>query len=96
MELLEVKLINSLLVNLEYPDQKSLKLIERKDISTPIPEDGEGSQGDENVYAKVFQSVENPDVYVKVIYHTDSYGYGAFVRGIQFVTPTQKTITIFE
>ena len=93
---MELKLINSLLANLEYPDQKVLKLIERKDISTPIPDDGEGSQGDENVYAKVYQSVEDPNVYVKVIYHTDSYGYGAFVRGIQFVTPVQKTVTVFE
>ena len=93
---MELKLINSLLANLEYPDQKVLKLIERKDISTPIPDDGEGSQGDENVYAKVYQSVEDPNVYVKVIYHTDSYGYGAFARGIQFVTPVQKTVTVFE
>ena len=96
MELLEVKLINSLLSDIESPDQKVLKLIQRIEISTPIAEGGEGSQGDENVYAKIFQSVANPDVYIKVIYYTDSYGYGSYMRGVQFVTPKQKTVTVFE
>ena len=93
---MELQLINKLLKNLECIDQKVLKLIKREDISTPIPEDGEGSQGDENVFTKIYQSVEDPNVYIKIEYYTDSYGYGSYIRGVQFVQPIEKTVTVFE
>lgn len=93
---MDLQLINKLLKNLSYPDQKVLKLIQRDDVKTPIKDNGEGEQGEENVFVKIYQSTENPTVYIKVEYFTDSYGYGSFVRGVQFVQPTQKTVTVFE
>jgi hypothetical protein len=71
-------------------------MIQREDISTPISEDGEGSQGDENTFVKIYQSVQQPEIYVKVEYFTDSYGNGSYVRGVQFVQPREKVVTVFE
>lgn len=93
---MELALINRLLKNIESPDHKILKKVKREEISTPIPKDGEGSQGDENVFAEVYQFVEDPSIYIKVVYYTDSYGYGQYVRGVQFVKPVEKVVTIFE
>ena len=93
---MDFQFLNSLLSNLEYPDQKVLKMVEHKDILTPIPKDREGSQGDENVFVKVYQSVKQPDVYIKIEYFTNSYGYGSYVRGVTFVQPKEKVVTIFE
>lgn len=94
---MDFQFLNSLLKNLEYPDQKVLKLIETKEVSTPINRHyGEGLQGEENVFVKIYQSVQQPTIYIKVMYFTDSYGIGAYVRGIQFVQPIEKTVTVFE
>jgi hypothetical protein len=88
--------INSLFADLETPNPKVLKQVERINISTPISDDGEGEQGEHNVFAKIYQSVEDPTVYIKVTYFTDSYGCGSFVRNVQFVQPTEKTVISFE
>ncbi len=93
---MDFQFLNSLLKNLEYPDSKVLKMLQKEDISTPIPKDGEGSQGDENVFVRIYQSVQQPNIYIKVTYFTDSYGYGSYIRGVQFVQPKEKVVTVFE
>lgn len=93
---MELQQINQLLKNLENPDPKVLKFIKKIDVSTPIPNDGYGSQGEENVFDKVYQSATDPDIYIKVTYYTDSYGYGEYVRSVQFVQPKEKVVTVFE
>lgn len=94
---MDFQFLNSLLKNLEYPDNKLLKQVERQEVSTPINTHyGDGLQGEENVFVKIYQSVQQPNIYIKVTYFTDSYGSGSYVRGVQFVQPKEKTVTVFE
>ena len=93
---MDLKLINSLLANLEYPDRTVLKLVKEEPISTPIHPDGEGSQGESNTFYRVYESVKEPGTFIKILYHTDSYGSGSYITGAQFVTPVQKMVTVYE
>jgi hypothetical protein len=93
---MDLQLLNSLLEDLESIDSKKLRLVDKKDLSTPISKDSDGSQGDENTFEKVYQSVQNPDLYIKILYYTDSYGYGEFIRGVKIVKPIEKVVTVFE
>ena len=94
--MMELQFLNSILKNLEYPNAKVLKRITQVSVRTPIPEDGDGSQGDENEFDIVYQSVEKPEIYIKVSCFTDSYGSGSYIRGVQFVQPQEKTITVYQ
>lgn len=93
---LDLKTLNNLLKNLQSPDNKILRRVERKEISTPITPEMDGYQGEENIYIEVYEIISQPGLFLKIEIYTDSYGDGTFVRGVQFVTPKQKTITIYE
>ena len=54
----------------------------------------EGKQGDSSEFHEVYQIV--PDVFIKLIVNTDSYGSNEFVAGFQIVTPKIKTVTAYE
>ena len=54
----------------------------------------EGRQGDSSEFHEVYQIV--PDVFIKLIINTDSYGSNEFVAGFQIVTPKIKTVTAYE
>lgn len=56
---------------------------------------GEGSQGDSNEIYEVYP-IDGSDLFIKLRISSDSYGDNEFVDGIQFVQPTQKTVTNYE
>lgn len=93
---MELKKLNELLKNLEYPDAKKLKYVQKDSIRTPISEMGEGMQGDQNEWAVVYQVLGENDLYLKIYYYSDSYGGGEYISGVEFVKPTEKVVTVFE
>jgi len=66
----------------------------RKDVEKEIL-DPRGSQGDEEIFFNIYK-VKEEDLYIKVEHYTDSYGNGDMVRGVQFVSPIEKTVQVFE
>lgn len=93
---LDLKQLNAVLENLQYPNRSLVESVQREDIDTPIRADDDGRMGEENVYSNVYKIKGMDNLYLKVIYHTDSYGDGDYVRGVQFVVPVEKTVKIFE
>lgn len=64
---------------------------------TPIPEDGEGNQGESNEIFKFYKHPGLPEgVFMRETYNSDSYGYNYALSSITFVKGVEKTIKIFE
>lgn len=92
---MDYKKINSWLDDISKGNKK-LKFIERKSGHVGILEDSEGSQGEYNEYFDIYQVVEDPEVFIKASYMTDSYGEGNNLHSITFVKGVKKTIEVFE
>ncbi len=97
---MDYKKLNEALTNLDNASSNpNLKLVERVEIRNGVDDSyGDGVQGEENVYDIIYKIVgsSDEDPYIKITYFTDSYGYGSFVRSVQFVYPTTKTVKVFE
>jgi hypothetical protein len=87
--------LNAILGDLNNIDPKLVEFIKKEEINTPISEEDEGIQGEENTSSKVYK-VKGENVFIKVLYYTDSYGYGEYARGIQFVQPIKKEVIDYE
>lgn len=89
---MDYKEVNEVLGELRVLRQNN-NLVERT-VVNEITSDG-GSQGESNEIYEVYKTkIEGVFVKLKISY--DSYGYNEFVDGIQFVRPTEKTITTYE
>lgn len=91
--MMDYKKLNNLLKNLQNVDSKLLKFVERQTEYEITDEDGE--QGAEGVYYNIYEIIGEKDLYLKVEFYTDSYGYNDAPRGVQFVKPVEKKITAY-
>ncbi len=92
---MDYKRINSWLDDLTAKN-KQLKFIEKINGHQGIPENYEGNQGEYNEYSNIFQVIDEPEIFIKVTYQTDSYGSNDSLTSIQFVQGVKKTIEVFE
>lgn len=68
-----------------------------KNISITTDENfGRESQGDEGECVCIFQVKNLEDVFVKIIFTTDSYGEESKEKYVQFVEQKEKTVTVYE
>jgi hypothetical protein len=83
--------LNELLKNLETYryNQKRLQKDVVKEITGEI-------QGEEGLWFEVYKLDFEEDLYIQLEIRTDSYGECERIVGIQFVKPTEKTVTVFE
>lgn len=59
--------------------------------------EGEGNQGEEGSFYRIYQLNEDFDNHhLKITYYTDSYGDGEAIESIKFVTPIEKTINTYK
>lgn len=97
---LNIDLLNKILSNLECPDNnKELEFAKRIEIDMAVTKSsygGEGVQGAEDIYAKVYKIKSEDNLFLKIEYFTDSYGDNESVRSVKFVIPSTKTIQVFE
>lgn len=91
---MDYKKLNSWLNNLNFINSKDLEYIEKQVIKEIKDPDGE--QGEEGVFYKIYRIKSEDNLYLRVEYYTDSYGYGEFIRGVQFVQPKEKQVVIYE
>lgn len=89
------KEVNTLLANIDKPDPKVFRFVEQLEIDTPIPKNFDGLQGEENTFAKIYRVIDEENLYLKVVYFTDSYGEGEFLRSVQFVSAREKSINVY-
>ncbi len=62
-----------------------------------IDDDEEGTSGEYNEYHEIYKSPNMPEnLYFKVTYRTDSYGYDALIANQKFVNKIEKTINTYE
>lgn len=83
---MELKELNKILVNLQYPNNKSLRFVEKQTVKE-IDNRYDGEQGEEGLYYNIYEVVGQKDVFLKIEMYTDSYGGNDAVRGVQFVAP---------
>ena len=58
--------------------------------------DGYGEQGESNDIDEVYDIGLKDGFFLKINIGSDSYGSHEFVRGLQFVKPKEKIVTIYE
>jgi len=93
---LEITLLNKLL-NILFPhDTMLLKYIKTIDGNKPIHPDMDGLHGETNQTWKVYQIVSQPELFIKIEYNTNSYGYDEFPVGVQIVKAKEKKVTVYE
>lgn len=86
--------INKVLSDLRgFRSKNYKKKVEEKVVKKINDYDGE--QGEEGLWFEIYPT-EMEGVFVKLEIRTDSYGSNEFVNGASFVTPQQKTITVYE
>lgn len=98
---LNIDLLNKILSNLECLDNnKELEFVDRIEIDMAVTKssygNGDGVQGAEDIYAKVYKIKSEDNLFLKIEYFTDSYGYNESVRSVKLVIPSTKTIQVFE
>ena len=95
---LDLKTLNVILANLEYPDQTLLRFVEEQALNTPIKDNsyGDGIMGESDVTAKIYEIIAQPGIFVKITYSTDSYGDNSMPTGVQFVQPAKQLVTVYE
>lgn len=94
---IKLSLVNEILADLEdirnsYGNKKMKKITEEiiYEINNSY---GDGEQGAEGQKYEIYQY---KGLFIKLDIRTDSYGENESVRGIQFVTPTEKTVLVYE
>ena len=55
----------------------------------------EKNMGDYGIKVEIFD-IGEPNVFLKVAYHSDSYGGNELVASVQFVTAVEKVVTGYE
>lgn len=60
-----------------------------------IPEYSEGKQGDYNESWKVYET-SDPNLFWKIIFRTNSYGYDDSIYSIQLVEKKIKEVQVYE
>lgn len=97
---MDLKKLNNILEDLEYLNEDELKFIRREDIHLGVSGNSyggsDGVQGEEDSWYMIYKIKSEPDLYLKIKYFSDSYGYGSFIRGIQFVSEITKKVKTFE
>lgn len=86
------KQLNEILSNLDYP-QAGLTLVSTNESADYY---NEKNQGDEGLKVEIFAVDADPEIFLKVVRATDSYGDNERVTSIQFVTKQSKTIDVYE
>ncbi len=94
---MELKKVNEILGNLLNINPKLLIFVEREDIYNGLSENsyGEGTEGEYNSWCNIYR-IKGEDLFLKVIYYTDSYGEERGISGIQFVQEVKKTVKTFK
>lgn len=93
---MEIELLNEILSNLQYPNEKVLEFIEKKETHIGVTDGYAGNQGEENTFDLIYKVLPEKDIYLKVEYYTDSYGGGEYMRGAKFVKAKKKEVTVYE
>lgn len=96
---MELELLNKLLANITSPhSNKSLKCVTKENIHEGVPEGswGGGNQGEYNERAEIYQSIEDPSVFLRFEFTSDSYGDNDFLSSLQFVEPEEITIKTYK
>lgn len=95
---IDIKLVNKILSNLEYPKAAGLIMEEKITAINAIGDhnDWEGDQGSFNEYHTFYTHPELEGVVVKFVGRTDSYGSGNEMVSIEFGKGVPKQVVKFE
>ncbi len=94
MDLKQLKSLNKILKDL-HSIRNSGKRVERIVVKDLSEYDG-GSQGDSSEIYEVYPIEGEENLFIKLEIGSDSYGCNEYVSGIQFVQPTERTVTCYE
>jgi hypothetical protein len=83
---------NEILANLNNP-KEGLTLMSTNESADYYEEK---NQGDEGLKVEIFAVDADPEIFLKIVKATDSYGDNEHITSIQFVTKLTKTIDTYE
>lgn len=96
---IDIDLINDILSNIVNPEKnKNLKFVQREDIHLGVSQNfyGEGVQGEEDRYAKIYSISNMEGLFLKVEYATDSYGTNESATSMKLVKAKEKLVLVYE
>lgn len=94
---LSINQFNTILSDVYTNNHKALGKVIENDVPYGYhSEKNQGEYGERKAIIKLDEKTYGPDLYVKIIYNTDSYGNEEFIAGVKITKPVTKTITSYE